>query len=110
MKKLFKVKGRRWSVETVPSDSELLIRQGEPCLAQIFLKTRNIYIDEVLLEDEDSFYDTLIHELTHCHIESYAIDRRQFRDEEFICEFMMAYGAQIVDLTRDLMPYFFEKK
>lgn len=99
----FNIKRKKWSLRLANAGDEALIMFGEPCIAQLFKKTRVIYIDSSLLEDEDELRETLTHELVHAYIMTYAISHRQFRDEEFICEFIAVYGASIIELTENLI-------
>lgn len=103
MKIDFNIKRKKWALRFAESGDEHLMMHGEPCIAQLFKKTRVIYLDSSLLEDEDELYETLTHELVHAYIMTYAISHRQFRDEEFICEFMAVYGESIVGLSKKLV-------
>lgn len=53
--------------------------------------------------------ETIIHELVHAFIMTYAIDHKEFRDEEFICEFIAVYGDDILKTANELMDYFYEE-
>lgn len=102
MKETFKIKNRYWTIETASDQSEKLLLDGSPCLAQVFLRTRSIYVNDLLLDDPTELYFTIAHELTHATLHAYVIDKKQFRDEEYICEFTAIYGAEIVELAKKL--------
>jgi hypothetical protein len=103
----FQLKSRRWTIEIAPDRSENLILDGEPCLALIHLRTRKIYVNELLLSDKEELYYTIAHEITHAMIHAHVIDKKTFRDEEFICEFVAIYGAEIVSIAKDLTEILF---
>ena len=109
MKRTFKLKDRRWTIETAPDQSEKLLLNGEPCLAQVFLRTRSIYVNELLLDDSEELYYTIAHELTHATLHAYVIDKKTFRDEEFICEFTAVYGAEITALAKELTDFLLDE-
>lgn len=100
---LFNIKRKKWTLKLAQAGDVNLIMFGELCIAQLFKKTRTIYMDECLLQDDEELRETLTHELVHAYIMTYAISARQFRDEEFICEFMAVYGADIIELTKHLI-------
>lgn len=54
--------------------------------------------------------ETLVHELVHAFIMTYAISNKQFRDEEFICEFIAVYGEEIQKLANELMKVLYENE
>lgn len=95
---LFNIKKKAWQVKTAETNSEELIMDGEPCMAKLYKQSRQIFIDESLLDDWDELRETIVHELTHAFLYTYAISPRQFRDEEFICEFNAVYGQEIQEL------------
>lgn len=105
----FKIKNKKWTIKQAPTGDEHLIMNGEPCIAQLYKQVRIIYFDENLLNDYAELRETVVHELTHAFIMTYAISPRQFRDEEFICEFNAVYGKDIQDLTEEILEYIYDK-
>lgn len=99
----FKIKNKKWTIRTAKEGDNTLLMNGEKCIAQLFKQTRTIYFDESLLKDYTEFRETIVHELTHAFIMTYAISLKQFRDEEFICEFNAVYGLEIQNTTEDIM-------
>lgn len=106
MKKRFPIKNKTWSLTTVPDNSEKIIMDGQKCCAQIFFRTREIFVNEETLDDYDTFKETIIHELTHAFIFSYGLDDETFQKEEFICEFMAIYAEEIVQTAKDIISFF----
>lgn len=106
----FRIKNKRWTIKMASPNDEHLIMDNKPCIAQLFKQLRIIYFDSNLLEDYAEFRETLVHELTHAYIMTYAISRQQFRDEEFICEFNAVYGQDIQKQTDEIMEVFFEEE
>ncbi len=100
---VFCIKNKKWKIEFKPTGDEYLIMHKAPCIAQLFKQTRTIYFDENLLKDYEELRETLTHELVHAFIMTYAISHKQFRDEEFICEFIAVYGQDIISLANDLI-------
>ena len=66
--------------------------------------------DDGLLDDYEEMRETLVHELVHAFIMTYAISNKQFRDEEFICEFIAVYGEEIQKLANELMKVLYENE
>lgn len=106
---IFRIKNKRWTIKVAKSGSEYLIKDNMVCIAQLYKQLRTIYIDEGLLNDEVELRETIIHELVHAFIMTYAIDHKEFRDEEFICEFIAVYGDDILKTANELMAYFYEE-
>lgn len=109
MEKIFRIKNKRWTIRFVPRGDEHLIMGGEECIAQLFKQTRIIYFDEALIEDYAEFRETLIHELVHAFLMTYAISHKQFRDEEFICEYIAVYGDEILKCANSLLEDFYNE-
>lgn len=103
----FKIKNKKWTIKQAQTNSEHLMMNGEPCIAQLYKQLRVIYFDERLLEDYHEFRETIVHELTHAFIMTYAISPKEFRDEEFICEFNAVYGQDIQNLAEEIMCEYF---
>ena len=101
--------GYSWQTIAPASLMEYLIKDNMVCIAQLYKQLRTIYIDEGLLNDEVELRETIIHELVHAFIMTYAIDHKEFRDEEFICEFIAVYGDDILKTANELMDYFYEE-
>lgn len=106
----FTIKRKRWTIKSAPTGSENLLMNGDACIAQLFKQLRVIYFDENLLDDYAELRETIVHELTHAFIMTYAISQKQFRDEEFICEFMAVYGEDIQNLANEIMNVLYEDK
>lgn len=99
----FHIKKKRWTIKSAPTGDEHLIMGGEACIAQLFKQMRIIYIDENLLKDYAEMKETITHELVHAFLMTYAISIKQFRDEEFICEFIAVYMDDLYTLVQDIM-------
>ena len=99
----FKIKNKKWTLKSAKRGEDVLTMLGEPCIAQLFKQTRVIYFNEALLKDFVELRETIVHELVHAFILTYAISHKQFRDEEFICEFIAVYGKDIQDLADELI-------
>ena len=104
---VFRIKNKRWTIRFADAGDEHLLMNGEECIAQLFKKVRVIYFDKALLDDYAEFKETMIHELVHAFIMTYAISHKQFRDEEFICEFIAVYGEEILKTADTLMDKFY---
>ena len=76
----------------------------------LYKQLRIIYFDDGLLDDYEEMRETLVHELVHAFIMTYAISNKQFRDEEFICEFIAVYGEEIQKLANELMKVLYENE
>jgi hypothetical protein len=110
MTKTFRIKNKKWTIKFASSGDEHLLMKGDPCIAQLYKQLRIIYFDDELLNDYDEFKETMIHELVHAFIMTYAISDKQFRDEEFICEFIAVYGQDIINLANSLLDDFYYKE
>lgn len=106
MKKCFPIKNKTWSLITVPDNSDKIVMDGQKCCAQIFFRTREIFINEEIIQDYDTFKETVLHELTHAFIFSYGLDNNSFQEEEFICEFIAIYAEDIVRISKDIISFF----
>lgn len=106
----FRIKNKRWTIKSAHQGDEHLIMNGEPCIAQLYKQLRIIYFDDGLLDDYEEMRETLVHELVHAFIMTYAISNKQFRDEEFICEFIAVYGEEIQKLANELMKVLYENE
>ena len=106
----FHIKRKKWTIKSAPTGDEHLLMNGEACIAQLYKQLRIIYIDENLLEDYEEMRETIIHELVHAFIMTYAISPKQFRDEEFICEFTAVYMDDIYHLVEDIMNKLYEEE
>ena len=84
----FRIKNKRWTIKSAHQGDEHLVMNGEPCIAQLYKQLRIIYFDDGLLDDYEEMRETLVHELVHAFIMTYAISNKQFRDEEFSCEYI----------------------
>ena len=105
----FHIKKKRWTIKSASTGDEHLIMNGETCIAQLFKQMSFIYIDENLLNDYEEMKETITHELVHAFIMTYAISIKQFRDEEFICEFIAVYMDDIYKLVQDIMTTLLEQ-
>jgi hypothetical protein len=103
MEKVFRIKNKRWTIRFADAGDEHLLMGGEPCIAQLYKQLRIIYFDSELLNDYAEFRETMIHELVHAFIMTHAISHKQFKDEEFICEFIAVYGDDILKLADELL-------
>lgn len=99
----FQIKRKKWTIESAPTGDEHLLMNGEACIAQLYKQLRIIYFDENLLDDYEEMRETITHELVHAFIMTYAISQKQFRDEEFICEFIAVYMDDIAKLVNEIM-------
>lgn len=106
----FNIKNKRWTIKTAQEGDEHLMMLGAPCIAQLYKQLRVIYIDDRLVEDYVELRETIVHELTHAFILTYAISPKQFRDEEFICEFNAVYGMDLQMLGDEISEFFYEEK
>lgn len=110
MEQNFNIKNKKWTIRFADSGDECLLMNGEPCIAQLFKQLRVIYFDSQLLNDYNEFKETMIHELVHAFIMTYAISNKQFRDEEFICEFIAVYGEDIINLANKLLDELYPRE
>ena len=106
----FHIKRKKWTIKSAPTGDEHLLMNGEACIAQLYKQLRIIYIDENLLEDYEEMRETIIHELVHAFIMTYAISPKHFRDEDFICEFTAVYMDDIYHLVEDIMNKLYEEE
>ena len=106
----FKIKNKKWTIKSAQNGDEHLIMGGLPCIAQLFKQLRIIYFDEGLLDDYEEMRETIVHELTHAFIMTYAISPKEFRDEEFICEFNAVYGLDIQRLADKIMNELYKEE
>lgn len=105
----FNIKNKSWTIKTASEGDEHLLMFGSPCIAQLYKQLRVIYIDDRLVNDYVELRETVVHELTHAFILTYAISPKQFRDEEFICEFNAVYGQDLQMLGDEISDYFYEE-
>ena len=98
----FRIKNKRWTIKSAHQGDEHLIMNGEPCIAQLYKQLRIIYFDDGLLDDYEEMRETLVHELVHAFIMTYAISNKQFR------EFIAVYGEEIQKLANELMEVLYE--
>lgn len=106
----FQIKRKKWTIKSAPTGDEHLLMNGEACIAQLYKQLRVIYFDENLLEDYAEMRETITHELVHAFIMTHAISLKQFRDEEFICEFIAVYMDDIYKLVNEIMDALYNEE
>lgn len=95
----FYVNDIRWDIEYVdPYDSRLVDRDRYLRVATTDPEMRIIFVSKGLSDEFRE--DVLIHELTHCVIFSYKLDRYiRGMPEEYLCNFVAEYGRTILYLA-----------
>lgn len=100
------IHGTPWTVK-VKSGKKLDAEVGE----DQFCLGRTIYAKHVIKMrrgiDRDNFVQTARHELTHAFLFEYGV---HLTDEETICDFIGAFGADIVELANNITEFFYGEK
>lgn len=109
----FKMDGLTWYILQVDSsDSRLVDRTGKLRLATTDPNTMCVYLSNEL--SGEILTRVLIHELGHCAIFSYGLDREIHRmvkrrywveAEECVCNFLAIQGRAIFEIAYDLLGY-----
>lgn len=105
MIKQFILNGYFWHIQTVPYDDPILIdRTGQRTVAVTDFQSLSVYVSSDL--SGEFLYKVLIHELGHCAIFSFSLDKEIHRmvkqeywieAEEWICNFIWDYGLKIFE-------------
>ncbi len=100
------IHGTPWTVK---------IKNGEKLDAEVGKSQlcfgRTIYIKHVIKMrrglDRDNFVQTARHELAHAFLWEYGV---HLTGDETICDFIGAFGADIVELANNITEFFYGKK
>lgn len=99
----FKLNNSEWEIIECESDSDNLFANGNYRHGTCCFERNTIYIWRDLRKDRK--ISTLIHELTHAHIEAYGFYSFEEFNHEQICEFN---AAHVLSITKIAQEYFTE--
>lgn len=92
-----KINNHEWEIVECEADDEGLIVNGTPRHASCWYEKNKIYVWKELIASRKMH--SIIHELTHAHIESYGLFAFETFDHEQLCEFMGAHAENIVTMA-----------
>lgn len=93
----FKILNHEWEVRFIPENDQVLRTPNGNYNGVCDSQTKTLFV-----ATNEKQKGTLIHELTHAHINELLLYKKEFNAEE-VCDFMETYAEHIVELSNSLI-------